>query len=356
MEEFHSWFDETKLTPYKQMFLDNGYDDLEVLASITDGELREIGVHLPGHRKKILLKVSCLRKKMKLDEDGEDAKHVPSDKYKGAGQNSLDDDVSQPGSVSSVSSPSGSGIDSLRAKKRKQSPFAKWVKGPSKELPMYQKAAERKVKLFSCKEIADAQGLEKIRRFWNEKAEELCQDTALKKWKATAIHGVVDTAWTLKKTVILVVEANNTREQELREVKDSSQIKRQKAETVEAKGQRTLSSHRELLRVNERLRRLNDRSNTTSEKKKKVAEEEIAAKTALGELKLAQESLRKALQNKRKCLAAPTPFQGVPSDVVEDCKEPTTEDIDGMLETVLKRTRPSRDEDEDEDEEEEEEI
>ena len=83
MEEFHSWFDETKLTPYKQMSLDNGYNDLEVLASITDGELREIGVHLPGHRKKILLKVSCLRKKMKLDEDGEDAKHVPSDKYKG---------------------------------------------------------------------------------------------------------------------------------------------------------------------------------------------------------------------------------------------------------------------------------
>ena len=133
---------------------------------------------------------------------------------------------------------------------------------------MYQKAAERKVKLFSCKEIADAQGLEKIRRrFWNEKAEELCQDTALKKWKASAIHGVVDTAWTLKKTVVLVVEANNTREQELREdVKDSSQIKRQKAETVDANVQRTLSSHRELLRVNERLRRLNDRSNTTSEK------------------------------------------------------------------------------------------
>ena len=33
MEEFYSWFDETKLTPYKQMFLDNGYDDLEVLAN-----------------------------------------------------------------------------------------------------------------------------------------------------------------------------------------------------------------------------------------------------------------------------------------------------------------------------------
>ena len=158
--------------------------------------------------------------------------------------------------------------------------------------------------------------------------------------------------------MVLVVEANNTREQELREeVTDSSQIKRQKAETLDANVQITLSSHPELLRVNERLRRLNDRSNTTWEKNKKVAEEEIAAKTALGELKLAQESLRKALQNKRKCLATPTPFEEVPSDVVDDCKEPTTEGNDGMLEAVLKRTRPSRDqgdeEADDEDEEEE---
>ena len=92
----------------------------------------------------------------------------------------------------------------------------------------------------------------------------MCQDRALKKWNATAIHGVLDTAWTLKKTVVLVVEANNTREQELREeATDSSQIKRQIAETVDANVQRTLSSHRELLRVNERLRRRNDRSNTT---------------------------------------------------------------------------------------------
>jgi len=36
--------------------------------------------------------------------------------------------------------------------------------------------------LFSSKEIGEAQGLEKIRRkFWNEKAEELCQDRTLKK-------------------------------------------------------------------------------------------------------------------------------------------------------------------------------
>ena len=61
MEEVHTWFQETKLTQYEQMFLENGYDDLEVIAAITDDELREIGINLPGHRKKILLKASSLR-------------------------------------------------------------------------------------------------------------------------------------------------------------------------------------------------------------------------------------------------------------------------------------------------------
>ena len=126
-------------------------------------------------------------------------------------------------------------------------------------------------------------------------------------------------------------------------------IKNKKKETVDANVQRTLSCHRELLRVNERLRRLNDASNTTSQKKKKITEEEVAAKTALGELKLAQESLRKALQNKRKSLAAPAlPFEEVALDLVEDCKEPTTEDIDGMLEAVVNRTRPSTDKNDEE--------
>ena len=83
MEEVHNWFQETKLTQYEQMFLENGYDDLEVIAAITDDELREIGVNLPGHRKKILLKASSSRKKMKLDDFREDAKQVPSNRKKG---------------------------------------------------------------------------------------------------------------------------------------------------------------------------------------------------------------------------------------------------------------------------------
>ena len=83
IEKVDTWFQETKLTQYEQMILENGYDDLQVIAAITDDKLREIGVNLPRHRKKILLKASSLRKKMKLDDFGEDATQVPSNTTKG---------------------------------------------------------------------------------------------------------------------------------------------------------------------------------------------------------------------------------------------------------------------------------
>lgn len=69
-----------------------------------------------------------------------------------------------------------------------------------------------------------------------------------------------------KKTVVLVVEANNTQDKEAKEeATEYSVMKKQKKGAVDANVQRTLSSHRELLQVNERLRRLNDASNTTSQ-------------------------------------------------------------------------------------------
>lgn len=69
MDTFDAWFQENNLASFKQLFLDNGYDELEVVAAITDSELREIGVNLPGYRKKILLKTLSLGKKMKLEDD-----------------------------------------------------------------------------------------------------------------------------------------------------------------------------------------------------------------------------------------------------------------------------------------------
>lgn len=75
-------------------------------------------------------------------------------------------------------------------------------------------------------------------------------------------------------------------------------IKNKKKETVDTNIQRTLSCQWELLRVNERLRRLNDASNTPSPKKKKIQKKLLQKQH--WERELAQESLRKALQNKRR--------------------------------------------------------
>ena len=63
------WFQENKLTQYKDLLIENGYDELEVIAALTDSDLRELGVNLPGHRKKILMRTARLRKKFKLEED-----------------------------------------------------------------------------------------------------------------------------------------------------------------------------------------------------------------------------------------------------------------------------------------------
>ena len=205
---------------------------------------------------------------------------------------------------------------------------------------MYPNAASRKVKIYSRTEVSKAQGLEKIRRnFWNNKAEELCQDKALSKWKATAINGVIDTAWTLTKTAVLVTEANNLRDEELQAepVSTPKPRKQQKVATVDENVKRTLNTHRQLLKINQTLRSLKDIANTTTKKKAKIMQAGDAARSAMGELKQAQESLRKALENKRKCLGLTSSFQQIPTEIEN---EPTSEDLGKMLETVLARTRP----------------
>ena len=70
MEEqlLEQWFQENKLSQYKELLVENGYDELGVIAALMDSDLRELGVNLPGHRKKILMRTATLRKKLKLEE------------------------------------------------------------------------------------------------------------------------------------------------------------------------------------------------------------------------------------------------------------------------------------------------
>lgn len=60
--------------------------------------------------------------------------------------------------------------------------------------------------------------------------------------------------------------------------------------------------------------------------------------------------MRKALQNKRREIAAPAScFDDVPEDVANDCEEPTAEDIEGMLKAVFDRASHPKDDDKVED-------
>ena len=112
--------------------------------------------------------------------------------------------------------------------------------------------------------------------------------------------------------------------------------KRQKAGTLDENIRRTLTNHKTLLDVNALLTALNDPNNTTRGKKVKIKKLEDAARAAIGELKTAQESLRKAIQNRRPKVAKP--YQ-VSDQVIKTTSEPTKDDIEGMLKAVLERTR-----------------
>lgn len=74
-------------------------------------------------------------------------------------------------------------------------------------------ARAQKVKIFSEQEINKSTGMKKsYQQFWNDKAEELCKNNALKTFKPGEIQGTINVAWTLKRADILkgeVEEVNN---------------------------------------------------------------------------------------------------------------------------------------------------
>eukprot|EP00053_Salpingoeca_punica_P013716 m.124126 g.124126 ORF g.124126 m.124126 type:complete len:481 (+) comp16282_c0_seq1:111-1553(+) len=62
------WCDSEGLSEYADALVSNGYDSLSVVAALTKEDLIEIGIELPGHRKKILLAASKLSSVSGRDE------------------------------------------------------------------------------------------------------------------------------------------------------------------------------------------------------------------------------------------------------------------------------------------------
>ena len=72
LEEVDLWLKENNLLRYRDLLIDNGYDELEVVASITKEDLKDLGLNIPGHVKKILMKTARLAKKLKLESADKD--------------------------------------------------------------------------------------------------------------------------------------------------------------------------------------------------------------------------------------------------------------------------------------------
>ena len=71
-------------------------------------------------------------------------------------------------------------------------------------------AKARNVKLYSDKEIQNSTGkMKEYREFWNKKVEEICSEAEFEKFSKAAVHGVINTAWTLKKADDMLSEAKD---------------------------------------------------------------------------------------------------------------------------------------------------
>ena len=65
----------------------------------------------------------------------------------------------------------------------------------------YSAARARKVKVFTESEMKRCTGIQKVyRKFWNEKAEEICSNSYLEAFKPGEIQGAINVAWSLEKT------------------------------------------------------------------------------------------------------------------------------------------------------------
>lgn len=107
---------------------------------------------------------------------------------------------------------------------------------------------------------------------------------------------MIATEWSLKKTALLFNHATHLMDQE----PGSGAKRKQKADTVHQGALSMLNEHKNLLHLDEELRKLKRPDNTRRDKKKKIQAMEDAMQAKITELKKRQEGLRKGLENMAK--------------------------------------------------------
>ena len=90
--EVYKWLNDTvKLVQYFQLFIDDGFDDMTQILTMTDEDLADIGITKKGHRRKILVCIG--QKKNENNEIGDNIAHnnkEPGDNGEGFGYNRND--------------------------------------------------------------------------------------------------------------------------------------------------------------------------------------------------------------------------------------------------------------------------
>ena len=181
----------------------------------------------------------------------------------------------------------------------------------------YRHARQKGLKIYDKKEIETAKSdLERMRRqFWNEKCEQLCTRSETANQEKYAIIGIIDVAWTLRKTAKLGEECKKLEmdEQELFSADEhllSTSLPgrgKQKASTIPHNIQRMNIVRENFLKLDKEMAICkNQIQNADATKRKTLNEQLQQLKKSLDgsytKLKCAQDALTKALKHKKDTL------------------------------------------------------
>ena len=171
-------------------------------------------------------------------------------------------------------------------------------------------AKMKQLKIFTEKDITKSKcDLEKKRKiFWNEKAEQLCTNVKTANLSKITLTGIIDVAWTLRKTSIIEEEARRIANEEIIFTRGESKDRIQKKETIPRNLDRLESAHAVVSDMNEKMERFRDLSKNAKSKKeineynKEYSRLKILMDGAYSELKKAQDATAKAIKVKKQLL------------------------------------------------------
>ena len=178
----------------------------------------------------------------------------------------------------------------------------------------YRNAKMKNLKIYSEEEINTAPSkMERTRRhFWNEKAEQLATRQATAGQSKSTLIGIIDVAWTLRKTALIDVEARELKDKEsviVRTYDEPPKSKKgtQKKQTIPKNLDRMAAAHAAVERLDkemEEYRELQKRASSKEkeELKKKFGKSKQLLDGAYTELKRAQDAALKSIRGKRKSL------------------------------------------------------